>query len=433
MVENIFVAGLDSLHLAQLQSLKKAERYHFHSLISYEEIKCGKTFPVRSFVSRACQTLEEFAGSVDGVIGFWDFPVSTVLPYIRQQAGLAGPSLTSVLKCEHKYWSRLMQAEVVPELIPAFRVVNPFASDAVERCDLPFPFWLKPVKSVLSHLGFLVRDRIEFASCLETIREHIGRYARPFNYILGLADLPDEIRSVDGFHCIAESLISSGYQCTLEGYVLGGEVVIYGVIDSIREGGENCSSFARYQYPSALPAAVQGRMAAAAAKVLVRAGYDDAPFNIEFYWNRASDTIALLEVNTRISKSHCPLFKMVDGEYHHDVLIDVALGRQPRFPYRQGEYGVAAKFMLRRFQDGIVRRIPDLDAIERLKRTFPACEVTIKVRSGMRLSDLRDQDSYSFEIGELYLGADTGEELLARYRQALIMLPFAIEQIEAAA
>ncbi|MCB2174054.1 D-alanine--D-alanine ligase [bacterium] len=433
MVENIFVAGLDSLHLAQLQALKKAERYRFHSLITYEEIKCGQTFPVRSFIRRACQTLEEFAGSVDGVIGFWDFPVSTVLPYIRRQAGLAGPSLTSVLKCEHKYWSRLIQEEVVPELIPEFRVVNPFAGGAVEQCDLSFPFWLKPVKSVLSHLGFLVRDRIEFAACLETIREHIGRYARPFNYILGLADLPDEIRSVDGFHCIAESLISAGHQCTLEGYVLGGEIVVYGVVDSIREETESCSSFARYQYPSMLPAAVLDRMAAAAATVLLHAGYDNAPFNIEFYWNPATDTIALLEINTRISKSHCPLFKLVDGEYHHDVLIDVALGRQPHFPYRQGEYGVAAKFMLRRFQDGIVRRIPSPDAIERLKRTFPGCEVTIKIRSGMRLSDLRDQDSYSFEIAELFLGANTGEELLARYRQAVAMLPFAIEQIEVAA
>jgi hypothetical protein len=157
----------------------------------------------------------------------------------------------------------------VPELIPEFRVVHPFDGNAVERCDLPFPFWLKPVKSVLSHLGFLVRDRIEFTSCLETIREHIGRYALPFNYILGLADLPEEIRVVDGFHCIAESLISTGRQCTLEGYVLGGEVVIYGVIDSIREETESCSSFARYQYPSTLPVAVPLNYAAQA----IPAGY----------------------------------------------------------------------------------------------------------------------------------------------------------------
>nr|WP_153305913.1 ATP-grasp domain-containing protein [Desulfogranum mediterraneum] len=426
-MKNIFVVGLDDFHLAQLEAVEGADNYRFHSLISYREIKCGSDFPVRELLEHTAQTLTAFDGTVDAVIGYWDFPVSTVLPIIRRQVGLGGPSLVAVLKCEHKYWSRLIQEEVVPELIPPFQKINPFAAEAPTQCSLDYPFWIKPVKSVLSHLGFLVRNREEFEQSLEKIRSHIGRYAEPFNLILNHAELPAEIERVDGYYCIAEGLISRGRQCTLEGYVCKGRVQVYGVIDSLREG-RHCSSFSRYQYPSSLPPEVQQRMIEATAKVLLRTGYDQAPFNIEFYWDEEQDSIHLLEINTRISKSHCSLFKMVDGEYHHQVMIDLALGREPSFPHRQGEFALAAKFMLRRHRDGRVVRVPDRAQIEELKQTFPGSELLLNVCPGIRLSELLDQDSYSYELADLFIGAAGPRQLEQRYQAALSLLPFEIEE-----
>ncbi len=431
MHKNLFVIGLDDFHLSQLQALSRAGSYRFHSLISYKRIKCGKSFPVREFLQQAPRILEEFDGAVDAVIGFWDFPVSTLLPIIQKQAGLIGPSLNAVLKCEHKYWSRLEQAKAVPEIIPPFQKIDPFKKDPLAQCLLPFPFWLKPVKSVLSYLGFLIRDRGDFLRSIDVIRQGIGRYADPFNIILNAADLPQEIREVDGYYCIAEGLISSGQQCTLEGYVHKGAIHVYGIIDSIREGPHQ-SCFSRYQYPSQLPAGVQQRMIAATKTFMTHIGYDNSPFNIEFYWDHQEDAIRLLEINTRISKSHCPLFKMVDGEYHHDVLIDVALGKKPDFPYRQGRYKTAAKFMVRCHKDGRVMTIPSRDEVEAAKKRFPGTEVVLGIDAGMRLSDLRDQDSYSYEIADLFLGANSQDELLEKYQTALSMLPFAIDHDEAA-
>lgn len=429
MAKNIFVVGLDEFHLRQLTSLQHAGKYRFHQLMSYEEIKCGETLPIREFLEFAHQALISFEGEVDAVVGFWDFPVSTVLPIIRQDVGLEGPTLESVLKCEHKYWSRLLQAKVVPEHIPRFARIDPFQDNVIEQCDLPYPFWLKPVKSVLSHLGFLIENRDAFKASLAIIRENIERYADPFNVILNKADLPPEIREVDGYHCIAEGLISKGRQCTLEGYVYAGEVHVYGTVDSIR-GGRLQTSFTRYQYPSTLPQQVLDRMIEATKKTLLCTGYDNAPFNIEFYWDEEADTISLLEINTRISKSHCPLFKMVDGEYHHAVMIDIALGKRPDFPLRKGPFKVAAKFMLRRYEDGYVRSVPNQEAIGKVKQTFPGTDVVIGVREGMYLSDLRDQDSYSYEIADLFMGAASEKELLLNYQIALSMLPFNIESIE---
>lgn len=428
-VKNIFVVGLDAFNLTQLQALHRAEDYRFHALISYEEIKGGERFPVREFLKKAEHTLSTFAGSIDAIVGYWDFPVSTLLPILRRHQGLPGPTPEAVLKCEHKYWSRLLQKEVVPALVPPFEKVDPFRDDAVERCGLAYPFWLKPVKAASSHLGFRIHNEAEFRRSLAIIRERIVRFAEPFNRIMAMVDLPPEIAAVDGNHCIAEGVISKGRQCTLEGYVHAGQVQVYGIVDSIREG-KHRSCFARYQYPSTLPRTVQSRMITAITQVLTHLGYDEAPFNAEFYWDARSDAIRLLEINPRISKSHCPLFKMVDGEYHHAVMIEVALGQRPDFPYRQGRFGTAAKFMLRRYRDGRVRAVPGQKDIERVKQRFPGTEVLLHVEPGMRLSALRDQDSYSYEIGVIFMGAANQQQLLQNYRAVLDMLPFEIETDE---
>ena len=425
MRKNLFIVGLDSFHLYQLKALARAHQYHFISLISYEEIKCGLHFPVPEFLEQAPQLLADYPGRVDAIVGYWDFPVSTMLPILQKQQGLRGPSLEAVLKCEHKYWSRLKQREIIPELIPAFQKVDPFDTDAVRKCSLDYPFWLKPVKSVLSHLGFMIRDEREFNEALATIRKGIARYAVPFNYILNQIEMPEEIREVGGYQCIAESLISASCQCTLEGYAQDGEVHVYGIIDSVREGTHH-SSFSRYQYPSKLPQQVQRRMVETTQKLIKHLAYCDAPFNIEFYWDDQRDTIHLLEINTRISKSHCPLFKMVEGEYHHSVMIDVALGIPPHFPHRRGRFATAAKFMMRCHRDGTVLSIPGPEDVKRVRERFDRAEVQINVTPGMRLSELRDQDSYSYEIADLFIGADSHEELLANYCEALTMLPFHI-------
>lgn len=429
MPKNIFVIGLDDFNLCQLHALRHAKDYRFHSLISYQDIKGSARFPVREFLNQAHQTLTAFNGPVDAIVGYWDFPVSTVLPIVRRQFGLRGPTLEAVLKCEHKYWSRLLQKEVVPKMVPPFTTVNPFSKDTIPHCGIDYPFWLKPIKAASSHLGFRIHNESELRQSLATIRQHITRLAEPFNRILEMASLPPEIAAIDGNYCIAEGIISAGRQCTLEGYVHAGRVHVYGIVDSIREG-KHRSCFARYQYPSSLPHAMKTRMITATEKVLTHMGYDNSPFNIEFYWDHRSDMISLLEINTRISKSHCPLFKLVDGEYHHAVMIDVALGNLPDFPHRQGKHKVSAKFMIRRYRDGLVLKVPTQEDIEKIRYRFPDTEIQLHIQPGMHLSDLTGQDSYSYEIAVMFMGAGTQKELLENYRSALGMLPFDINITE---
>lgn len=432
MTRNVFVIGLDDFNLELLRRMPRAPEYEFIRLLDFDEIVRPERFRLADSLAKAEDQLRSFPGRVDAVVGYWDFPSSTILPILRRKFGLPTPTLEAALRCEHKYWSRIQQKQVLGEAVPRFAAFDPYDDDPLSGIDLQFPFWIKPIKSHSSHLGFKIQNKDMFRRSLQLIRDKIGIFGEPFNLILGHADLPPEIAAIDGYHCIAEEMISAGRQCTLEGYALDGEVEIYGVVDSVREGRHR-SSFSRYQYPSRLPRPVRERMIEAATRFIRHIGYDGSPFNAEFYWNETTDRISLLEVNARISQSHCPLFEMVDGSSHHQVMIDVALGERPRFPRRQGRYRLAAKFMRRTFQDGIVARMPSADDVRRLQDTFPEAMVRPVAEEGTRLSDLTMQDSYSFELADIFLGADSQKELRANYKKALEILDFRVSPLADAA
>jgi biotin carboxylase len=422
---NVFIIGHDELSKRMLPNLRQAEEYDFHPLLSLDEVVHAEEYPFDRLAEDALAELRRFAGPVDAIVGYWDFPTSGLLPLLRQAWGLPGPSLEAVLKCEHKYWSRLEQARSVPECVPAFQALDPYDDRAVESVEIDYPFWIKPVKAHSSHLGFRVENADQLREVLPIIRAGIGLFGRPFDEITAHAELPVEVAVVTGHHCIAEAIISSGRQCTLEGYVQHGEVHLVGIVDSLRDDAHP-SVLLRYEYPSSLPDEVQQRMLAITRRFIARIGYDDAPFNIEYYLDEQTDRIWLLEINARISRSHAAIFQLVDGAPHFQVMVDVALGIPPRMPHREGLYPVAAKQMLRVFDDGLVRRVPTDEEIRHVEEAFPGTLVQFNVHEGMRLSELKHQDSFSWEVGVLFIGADGREALEARIEQCRRMLPFEI-------
>lgn len=414
-MKNIFVFGADDTNMRLLEEMDCGEPTAFHRLYDFEYAKKDDAIPVKEMLYGGLKKLRSFNGSVDGVVAYWDFPLSTMLPLFRDPFGLAGPSLEAILKCEHKYWSRVEQEKAVPNNIPKYCAVDPFAENPREQIKLDYPFWIKPVKSVSSHLGFKIDSDEDFEHAIEEIRENIERFARPFNFLLDLADVPLDIRSVDGHHCVAESIISEGEQCTLEGYVHNGQTVVYGVIDSVREG-KHRSSFARYHYPSELPQAVQNEMKDVAAQFFKQIDFDDGPFNIEFFWNKKTGKIFLLEANTRISKSHSHLFNDVDGQFHQKVMVDLAKGQKPVFPSGEGKRKMAAKFMWRIHHNAVVRNVPDPERMKKIEARFPQAAIYLFAKEGMLLSELKEeQDSYSYEIANIFVGADSEQELLETY------------------
>ena len=431
MTNHIFLIGLNEFNLAKLRHLRGAAAHTYHGVLNPAEVYDTEVFPIPDMLRRAEASIRQAGVAVDAIAGYMDFPVSTMLPILCGRFGTRTTSLESLLKCEHKYWSRVVQREVIPEHIPKFTAFDPFddaALGTIGHAGLGFPFFVKPVKSSGSRLGFRIDGPEDFDSAIRTLRAEINLIAEPFDYVLEHAELPPEVARVSGQYCMAEAIIG-GHQCTVEGYVHEGEVVPYGIVDSIRY--PQVLSFHHYLYPSGLPDSVQARMRELTGRIMRHVGYDNAAFNIEFFWDEPRDRIWLLEVNTRISQSHCDLFEKVDGVSHQQVTIDLALGRRPDMPHRAGAYPVAAKFFHRVFhKDATVARVPTSQDIAAVEAAFPGTVIALQVRPGMRLSDLPEQDSYSYALAHIWIGARDHAALRFMYEQVLARLPFEFADIE---
>ncbi len=423
--KNVFIMGLSDFHRNFIRNIPNAALYEFHGLLTPEEFLETYDFPVRQMLERAEAQLNEFrettGGSIDAIVGYMDFPVSTMLPILCEKFGTRSPTLESLLKCEHKYWSRLEQQKVIPDHIPEFRVFNPFDVEALQRIDLPYPLWVKPIKSSGSFLGFYVDSDERFVEACAEIRAGIGQIAEPFNYVLEYAALPPEIQGVEGHACLAESIIG-GRQCTVEGYSHDGAVHTIGIVDSIRY--ENEVSFFRYEYPSSLPDQIQQHMSEITATIIAALGYDNGAFNLEFYWDRQNDKVWLLEINTRVSQSHSFLFEKVDGTTNQAATIETGLGHDPSFPHREGEFFCSAKFFWRVFEDGVITRVPSEEEYARVSEEMPDVIVRPQVGVGTRLSDLLEQDSYSYAIAYIFVAGHSRKELLDKYMRCRELLPF---------
>ncbi len=422
---NVFVLGYNDADVVRLHRLPHAETCAFRSALHLDEIRGVATFDVDELIERAAERMAAADGGPDAVVAFFDFPATTILPILAERFGLPGPDLESILKCEHKYWSRLEQLEAIPDHTPQFRPFDPCAVDDGTPLPLAPPFWIKPIKSFRSYLGFLVSDELAFRRYAAEMCDHLGYVVEPFVRVLQAFHMPAEVAHMDE-SCLAESLIG-GAQCTAEGYVDDDQsVVVYGVVDSVRE--PNRASFQRYEYPSSLPTEVQHRMAEIARRLVRRIGLRRSCFNVEFFWNPNIDQIWLLEINPRLSQSHAGLFERVHGLSHQSHMLDLALGRRPRELPDAGRFKRAAKCFLRVYQRGRVRRVPSAAEIERLQRELPGTSVQIHVEPGQHLDELPDQDSYSYEVGYFIIGADDETELLETYEAALASLTFEIER-----
>ena len=429
MASNVFVIGLDAFGRDRVLDLRESGRYQIHELLETEDVVKAEGYDYDDLVARANAQLDDFDHNVDAVITWWDFPSSGLVPLVSELWDTYGPRLSGVLRLEHKYWSRVIQRGVAAEHVPAFAVFEPDDEEALETITdqgVEFPFWIKPVKSVASYLGFKIENEQELLNAQKAIDDEIDRYGEPFQQALAHIDLPPDIAHIGARACVAEGLIG-GRQCTLEGYVSFGEPTVYGVVDSLRE--PNGSTFRSYQYPSQLPVPVQRRMIEIAGDVVTHAGLDHACFNAEFFYDEQQGQIWLLEINTRLSLSHCDLFAKVDGASSQRALLDVAMGREPRMPHRLGPYNVAAKYFLRAFvADGVVTHAPGEEEFAALEERFPSVRVQVDVEEGDRLSEaLSVQESYSFELGRVWFGADDHEDLERKFEEIQQLLAIEIE------
>jgi hypothetical protein len=109
----------------------------------------------------------------------------------------------------------------------------------------------------------------------------------------------------------------------------------------------------------------------------------------------------------------------VHGTSSYELGLELAAGGSPTLPpARDGV--VAASFLLRAWEDGVVLSAPDpMPLLDR----FPAARVELLVREGQRLSD-NDDDTLSHRLAVVALAGSSRQELVAQYAEVTGLLRF---------
>jgi len=349
-----------------------------------------------------------------GVTSAVGYPGMSVVAIMAQRLGLPGPSVDAIMRCEHKYYSRLAQRTAVGQFTPDFKLIDPDNEETIDQVR-DFPVFIKPVKSCMSMNAFAVKSKDELFHRVHTAVMP-RRFTQPFD------DMAKAYSRLD-LSCnylLAEELLK-GQQVSLEGYVYNGKPVVMGIVDGEMIPGT--LSFNRWIYPSQLPMPVQKRMEQIAVDFFSHIGYDNAMFNMELFWDEQTDRINIIEINPKIASQFPDLFEKVDGINSYEILLRLALGEEPVFRKRQGQFKIAGSCVLRTFEDKTVIKKPTAEDVQQVQNVFPDALVTVIATEGRKLSE-QSQDTSSYRYGLINIGAQSLDELEKKNEVCKSMLPY---------
>lgn len=423
----VLTVGLTDHDAHWLARIDRRQRYRFMPIGDFAQADNPELCRPRAFIAAALDEARRLKDPPDGVVGFDDYPASVLAAALAEQLGLPGPSLAAVVACGNKGWSRAFQRAAAPEAVPRFQVLDPHRSYRPADLELAFPFWLKPVKSSMSYLGFRINSFTEFERALSLSRAGLPAYTAAFQELMDMAPapLPATVPRGRADWLIAEELLG-GRQCTLDGVMFQGQLTVIGIVDSIRL--RNRVSFTRFDYPSRLSRSTQASMADIARRVLRSVGFDNGLFNIEFFVDDAGLRPMIIEINPRFSPQFSDLFQKVDGTLTHQYMVETAVGERPVLTRRQGRHRLAASCVLRTDGDCLVEQVPSERDIALLQAVIPDTHVQITTEAGRRLSE-SVQDSYTYRYGLIHLGASDRRDLQAKLRKARRLLEFRLKPV----
>jgi len=370
-------------------------------------------FDVFRFVDRLAR---KYAGRrIAGVVTANEQFGALTAALLGQRLGLPHTDPRAVLACQHKAYFRERLREIAPEASVAHWAL-PYTHDPDGLLGLALPFYIKPVKATYSVLARRVDTRAQLKCHLAFApyeRYIIKRLVHPFNAAFrALIGRPGDYR-IDAHWLIAEEVMH-GHQINLDGYVFRGDVRVIGCVDEVMYPGTD--AFLRFQYPSKLPFEVQARAKALAVRIVRGLGFDHGFFNIEFFYDPATDRLKVIEVNPRLASQLADFYEKVDGRRIFDMLLELAQGRDPALlPRRAPTAGVAASFVWRTFGGDAPPPRATPAAREWLARTYPDAVLLEHHKRGHGLKrEFKWLGSHRYAT--VNLGARDESALCERYR-----------------
>ena len=367
-------------------------------------------FDARRAVTRLARKYR--SAGLAGVVSTNEQYGALIAALVARELGLPGTNPLAIFRAQHKYYAREAMAQALPEATPAF-VLLPYVFGKTVVADhdpgLPYPFFVKPIKAAYSVLARRVDDADALQRHLTFGRWEthiIKRLVRPF------ADLMREYTdlTIDPTQMMGESL-QHGVQLNIDGWMDRGSLGFFGIVEAEMYPGT--AAFARFEYPSRLPAADQERAFAVAERAIRAIGFDHGTFNVELFYDPATGSLQIIEINPRLAAQFGDLYEKVDGANPYDVLVDLAVGRPVQWRHRQGAFGAAASFVFREFGDAI-KVVPARADLDWLATTHPDARLQTFIKQGnSRWRETRWLGNYRFAI--VNMGGTDREDLFRRF------------------
>ncbi len=276
---------------------------------------------------------------------------------VAERMGWPGTPVHAVLACQHKLYARQVLQQVAPHANVAHApLAAEYGHDIPADVGLPYPLFVKPVKAAFSVLARQVANRAELQAHTRFGRWElwvIRHLVEPFEQLCRTR-LP---QAGSAHRLLLEAPVQDqGVQYNLDGYVWRNEVRPLGFMDAHLYPGTD--AFMRFETPSKLSPAARTQALDVAQRFLAAVGYTHGCFNMEFFWNEATQRLTVIEFNPRLASQFSDLYQRTLGISLHRVALELAHGRDPadiRWPAPVA--GAAASLVYRSFEPAAARSV----------------------------------------------------------------------------
>src|SRR6056297_349072 len=134
--KTVVVIGADDHNLEMIRAIPEADQWNIERVLEWEDVQPDHgRIDFDDLYRTAREKIDALDDGPDAIIGYLDFPVTSLVALLTRDYGLPGATPEAVACCEHKYWMREIESKVFPETAPEFAAVNPFAGkDARRKC-----------------------------------------------------------------------------------------------------------------------------------------------------------------------------------------------------------------------------------------------------------------------------------------------------------
>lgn len=289
-----------------------------------------------------------------------DFP-SLIASAVAEEFDLLAPSIDATFRCNHKLYTRLAERNPID--------FEGFTFDTNDKFNkLNFPCHVKPASLSFSVLQATVRSNTQFQSIVNTIKEKLPLWERPFiEFYKKYVDVSKFPLAHSNLYLV-EEFVEAVSQHAVEGWTDGnGKQFIWAISDN-NYGLETGSALDNNSVPSRLPNSILNSICEVALDTVDRIGLKNGFWNVEL-WVKKNGKIQVTEVNGRIIASMTPLYHKVFGKSQYAAALKLACNQPLDInDIPESAQGVGAMFAISTSSQGYVRDLINLEKIPQVSQ-----------------------------------------------------------------